>query len=291
MKDGIVLLDKEWGISSAGALNKLKWMLKPTKIGHAGTLDPAATGLLVCLLGKTTKLADFVQEGRKVYSGTILLGIQTASDDITGEVIAQSDELPTFEQITEASRSFIGSILQQPPAVSALKIDGRRAYQLVREGIVPEVAARQVEVFRFDLTKRDERRCDFVIHCSKGTYIRSIARDLGEALGCFGTLESLRREASLPFSVQDAKRLAETSPGDIRPWWHLVHEERWVEVDEGEEKRISHGDERLLPVLLERAVPGTTRIMGYRRDGVPKGVLLKRGEGWCFGPYFGESHP
>lgn len=289
VQDGIILLDKEGGISSAGALNKLKRLLKPRKIGHAGTLDPAATGLLVCLLGKTTKLADYVQEGRKIYSGTILFGVQTDTDDATGNIIAQTEELPPFSDVLAVARTMVGESYQLPPSVSALKINGKRAYDLVRQGVVPELAARRIEITSFELTFKDERRCEFIVHCSKGTYIRSIARDLGERLGCLGTLESLRREASLPFRVEDARRLSDISIADVMPWSSLVGKEQWVELNEVEEKKVSNGDERLLPALLERAtcLTPSVALIGYQREGDARGVLLKRGETWSFGPYFG----
>ncbi len=217
MTNGLLLLDKPAGISSAGALNRIKRNLQLKKIGHAGTLDPMATGLLVCLVGSATKFALQAGAGAKRYSGTIRLGLRTDSDDITGQVLDTSAEIPPFSQIEKFSKEFIGKISQRPPDVSAIKVDGVRAYKLSRRGQKPNLLEREVEVEEFALVERDRETIGFYLVCSKGTYVRSIARDLGERLGCGACLASLRRELSLPFNVSSAKKLDEISIDDIMP--------------------------------------------------------------------------
>ena len=215
---GILLLDKGQGLTSARAIEKVKRKLSLKKIGHAGTLDPMATGLLVCLINRATKIASLVGAGQKVYSGTIRLGLVTSTDDITGDVVAESEEIPPFPAIYEAWRSFEGEIGQVPPSISAIKVNGMRSYALVRDkGIIPELKARTIQIASFDLSPVDERELSFRIACSSGTYIRSIARDLGALLGCGGTLSSLRRDASAPFRVEEAKTIEEIQLTDLIP--------------------------------------------------------------------------
>lgn len=203
----VILLNKPAGISSAKAVAILKKRLNLKKIGHAGTLDPFATGLLVCLSDKSTKLADNFQGGYKVYSGTIKLGIATDTEDITGTVISTSDKIPTADQIRQVSRQFVGLIKQTPPAISAIKVNGKRSYQLARSGQAVELKEREVEVFSFEIPKIENEIVHYLIKCSKGTYIRAIARDLGLALGCGACVNTLCREESFPFKLQQAKEI------------------------------------------------------------------------------------
>lgn len=217
MIDGLLLLDKPEGISSAGALNKIKHKLQLKKIGHAGTLDPMATGLLVCLVGRATKLASQAGLGQKRYSGTIKLGLQTSTDDITGQITASCENIPDFSLVKQMSQEFVGLINQLPPDVSAVKVDGVRAYKLSRKGIKPTLVERQVQVTRFDVIELKRDLIGFNVICGKGTYVRSLARDLGQRLGCGACLASLRREESLPFDILMAKKLDEISIGDIIP--------------------------------------------------------------------------
>lgn len=215
--NGLLLLDKPAGISSAGALNKLKHRLRIKKIGHAGTLDPMATGLLVCLVGRATKLAGLAGGGCKRYAGSIRMGLQTDSDDITGKIMSSSDMIPDFAAVQAVAREFVGVIKQRPPDVSAVKVEGVRAYKLSRKGIKPQLTEREVEVSKFELFEQERGLFGFELVCSKGTYVRSIARDMGLRLGCGGCLSSLRREASLPFDIIMAKKLDEIGIDDIIP--------------------------------------------------------------------------
>ena len=202
---GVFLLNKRAGFSSAQAIALLKRRLGIKKIGHAGTLDPFATGLLVCLVNSATKLADSFQSGVKSYSGVVLLGITTDSDDITGAVLSESDSLPTAEAVIACAKTFIGKFLQIPPRVSAIKVSGQRAYDLQRKGKEFELQARETEVYSSSFEMLDAHNLKFELCCAKGFYVRSFARDLGEKLGCGATLAVLQRDASLPFSLQQAK--------------------------------------------------------------------------------------
>lgn len=214
-RSGVILLDKQQGITSMKAITEVRRALKVERIGHTGTLDPMATGLLVCLIGKATKLAALFEAGRKTYTGTIQLGITTHTDDLQGDVLTTSTQLPTFADVLAIRDRFLGKIQQVPPKVSAVKVKGVRAYRKVFRGEDVVLAPREVTIFSFDIEPKTETLIQFKIECSKGTYIRSIARDMGEVLGCGGALESLRRTRSEPFSIADARRVYELTDADI----------------------------------------------------------------------------
>jgi len=218
---GVLLIDKPRAISSAGILNQIKRRLGRIKIGHTGTLDPQATGLMVCLTGGATTLAQFFAENTKVYSGEIVLGVETSTDDLEGEVLAQREVLSSEEEIRLGSRQFVGEITQVPPRVSAVKVDGERAYKLARQGEEFDLKSRLVNVYSFLISDIKEGRIFFEITCSSGTYIRSIARDLGRLLGCGGALGPLRRTGVGPFNVSQAIIPDAVSMDQIRPWWEL----------------------------------------------------------------------
>ncbi len=215
MKDGIILIDKPKGDSSAKVLARVKHKLGVRKIGHAGTLDPMATGLLVCLVNGATKMADKVQSGKKTYTGVIKFGIITDSDDITGNVISKFDDLVDLSKLPEIMKSFRGEITQLPPKISALKVGGVRAYKLARSGEAFELKPRTATIDLFEVEKITDDEIRFKVICSKGTYVRALARDIGEALGCGGCLKELRREASEPFDVKNAKLVEALSENDI----------------------------------------------------------------------------
>lgn len=277
MSCGVVLIDKHVGISSAGIVARLKKRLNTSRIGHAGTLDPMASGLLVCLAGSATRLASFAQDGTKVYSGTIELGLTTSSDDITGEVLSRSERTPDFSDIVEAARGFVGEIQQVPPRVSALKIDGERSYQRARRGEEFEIKPRTVRVDCFDVIPGEERRFGFRVQCGKGTYIRSLARDIGEKLGCGGCLASLRREATAPFSVQNALPVDEAGAADVLPWDILFPEALKLTVADSDAAKLVNGEKRMLGLVSERAGSSArTQAIYYRENSSTPLGLLKR---------------
>lgn len=202
---GWLIIDKPAGITSSAVVNKVKWALDANKAGHAGTLDPEATGLLAVALGEATKTVPYIADALKAYRFTVRLGQATNTDDTEGEVIASSDTRPTDAEITAALAAFTGDIMQVPPKFSAVKIDGQRAYKLARDEAEFEIAARPLFVEELSLAERpDPDHAVLEMICGKGGYVRSIARDLGEALGCYGHVQTLRRIWSGPFDLDDA---------------------------------------------------------------------------------------
>ncbi|MBL9074279.1 tRNA pseudouridine(55) synthase TruB [Tabrizicola sp.] len=200
---GWLVVDKPAGITSTAVVNKVKWALSAQKAGHAGTLDPDATGVLAVALGEATKTIPWITDALKCYRFRVVLGAATETDDASGAVIATSDMRPTAAEIEAALAAFRGEILQVPPQYSAVKVDGERAYDLAREGEAMELAARPLWVERLVVTGRpDGDHVDLEMVCGKGGYVRSIARDLGAALGCLGHVAWLRREWSGPFRAE-----------------------------------------------------------------------------------------
>ncbi|WP_375174320.1 tRNA pseudouridine(55) synthase TruB [Pseudooceanicola sp.] len=201
---GWLVVDKPAGITSNAVVNKVKWAFNAKKAGHAGTLDPEATGVLAVALGEATKTVPFVTDALKAYEFTVRLGQATNTDDAEGEVIAESDLRPTDDEIKEALSPFIGEILQVPPKFSAVKIDGQRAYKMARDGEEVELAARPLWVESLILMDRpDADHVVLELVCGKGGYVRAVARDLGEALGCKGHVLRLRRVWSGPFNAAE----------------------------------------------------------------------------------------
>jgi tRNA pseudouridine55 synthase len=201
---GWLVVDKPAGITSTAVVNKVRWALDAKKAGHAGTLDPEATGVLAVALGEATKTVPFITDALKAYEFTVRLGQATNTDDAEGEVIATSDLRPSDNEIKAALSGFVGDIMQVPPQFSAVKVDGQRAYKKARDGEEMELAARPLWVEELLLIDRPD--ADHVVlemTCGKGGYVRSIARDLGEALGCKAHVKSLRRIWSGPFQAED----------------------------------------------------------------------------------------
>ena len=214
---GWLVVDKPAGVTSAAVVNKVKWAFSAQKAGHAGTLDPAATGVLAVALGEATKTVSYITDALKCYRFMVSLGAATTTDDAEGEVIATSPARPTDADIAAALAQFRGDIQQTPPQFSAVKVDGARAYDLAREGQVMDLAPRPLWVERLDLiTRPDPDHVELDMVCGKGGYVRAIARDLGQVLGCLGHVQWLRRTWSGPFisaegiSLAEIDRLAQT---------------------------------------------------------------------------------
>ena len=207
---GWLVVDKPAGITSNAVVNKLRWAFDAKKAGHAGTLDPDATGVLAVALGEATKTIPFVTDALKAYDFTVRFGEATTTDDAEGEVIARSDDRPQDEAIRAALAPFRGEIMQVPPRFSAVKVEGERAYALARDDAEFELAARPLWVEELEMTARpDADHAGLHMVCGKGGYVRAIARDLGEALGCHGHVTALRRVWSGPFELSDAVTLDE----------------------------------------------------------------------------------
>jgi tRNA pseudouridine55 synthase len=205
---GWFILDKPHGMTSTQAVGKVRWLFGAAKAGHAGTLDPLATGLLPIALGEATKTVPFLQAGGKRYRFELQWGAATSTDDAEGEVVATSGLRPDEAAVRAMLPRFTGTILQRPPVFSAIKVDGARAYDLARAGEAVELAARPVTVSELTLLSHSAERASFELACEKGTYVRSLARDLAEALGTRAYVTALRRTAVGPLTEQDAVPLA-----------------------------------------------------------------------------------
>jgi len=204
-ESGILLVDKPVEWTSHDVVNCVRRRFKIKKVGHCGTLDPNATGLLVLLLGRATKLSQKLMVQDKTYSGTMRLGAETTTQDAEGDVVSTGDYSEiTPEHVREVAADFVGEIMQTPPMVSAVKVDGKPLYKLARKGEVVERDARAVTVHYLDITRIELPDVDLEVRCSKGTYVRTICHDIGARLGCGAHLLSLRRLRSGDFDVKDA---------------------------------------------------------------------------------------
>lgn len=207
---GWVLIDKEPGVTSNAVSNKVRWLFNARKAGHAGTLDPDATGLLAVALGEATKTIPYITDTLKEYSFIVKFGEETSTDDTEGDVLNTSQLRPTNEEIRESLKNFIGEVEQVPPKFSAVKINGNRAYKLARNKVDVNIAPKLVQIDTLELTSRTNiNYASFKMVCGKGGYVRAIARDIGRVLGCYGHTQSLRRHWSGIFEVKNASKLGE----------------------------------------------------------------------------------
>jgi len=277
---GLVVVDKPGGLTSHDVVARVRRLAGTRKVGHAGTLDPMATGVLVVGVGRATRLLGHLTLTVKAYDATVRLGAATTTDDAEGDLLERS---PTTgldaDAVVAAARAFVGDIAQRPSSVSAVKVDGRRSYARVRAGELVELPERPVTVH--ELTVRDVRRegdwldADLTVRCSSGTYVRALARDLGGSLGVGGHLTRLRRTAVGPFTLAEAHRLEDLAAG-VRVLDLDVVARRCfpaVDLDEDAARAVRHG--RPLPLALEHA--GPVALVG------PEGGFLalyeRRGEG------------
>jgi tRNA pseudouridine55 synthase len=230
------------------------------RVGHTGTLDPFASGLLVVLVGRATRLAQYLAELSKEYEGTIKLGEATDTCDSTGEIVERCDSWSAMddERIREAARRLTGKYAQVPPAYSAKKVAGQRAYRLARRGEHVELEPQEVEVAEFEIHERQGPRLQFRCLVSSGTYVRALARDLGRELGCGAHLEVLRRQSVGPFRVSQSMTLADVDPSTrLRPSLEAVQHLPVVVVDEDTHRRIGHGQ----PVELTYLADGPVAVV------------------------------
>ena len=209
MINGIINVYKEKGFTSHDVVAKLRGILKQKKIGHTGTLDTDATGVLPVCLGNATKLCDMLTDKSKEYVATMRLGFCTDTQDVSGEVLQTKEVLVTEEEVEKAILSFVGPYNQVPPMYSALKVNGKKLYELAREGIEIERKARNVEIFEIEIMNISLPDITMRVHCSKGTYIRTLCHDIGMKLGCFGTMLTLERTKVAAFLLENAYKLSE----------------------------------------------------------------------------------
>ncbi|MVT00865.1 tRNA pseudouridine(55) synthase TruB [Devosia sp. L53-10-65] len=251
---GWVVLDKPYDFTSTQAVGKVRWLLNAAKAGHAGTLDPLATGILPIALGEATKAVPQVQDGIKVYRFTIGWGKATTTDDTEGEVVATSDVRPEQGALEAVLPRFTGTIMQRPPAFSAIKVDGERAYDLARAGETVELAERPIDIDAIELVSHSPEESVLEVTCGKGTYVRALARDIAEALGTVGHVTKLHRAAVGPFTDDDAVSIEEleaAEAGEARDALLLpvsagLEDIEEIRLDAGQAKAVSHGNAVLL---------------------------------------------
>lgn len=207
--DGILVINKEKDYTSHDVVAKLRGILRMKKIGHTGTLDPQAQGVLPVALGKGTRLVELLTEKKKTYRAVLRLGVETDTQDMTGTVLSEKEVSVTEEEVRKVCRSFLGHQLQVPPMYSALKVNGKKLYELAREGKEVERAPRPVEFYEINVESVALPLVTFTVTCSKGTYIRTLCHDIGQKLGCCGAMEELLRTASGKFTLTDSYTLAE----------------------------------------------------------------------------------
>ena len=207
---GVLAVHKGGGMTSHDVVNKVRRLFGTKRVGHAGTLDPMATGVLVVLVGRAAKACEYISSDRKAYRAVLKLGIETDTEDITGEVLRRSDDIPSFDAVADACRGFVGEIKQIPPMYSALKVNGQKLYDLARQGVVIEREARDITVYSLSCKatdKDDEVILD--VECSGGTYIRTLCADIGAALGCGGVMAALERREACGIDISECCTLDE----------------------------------------------------------------------------------
>jgi tRNA pseudouridine55 synthase len=280
---GLLILDKPRGITSRDGVNRaLGWFPRGTRVGHTGTLDPLATGVLVVCIGVATRLTQYVQDMDKTYEAGLLLGARSDTDDIDGTVEPVSvDRPPDEESVTRALQSFIGAIEQIPPQFSAAKVTGRRAYALARKGEAVTLEARRVQVYGIKVQSYAYPRLQVEVRCGKGTYIRALARDLGMRLACGAIVETLRRTQVGPFQVANALSLdadARTAWAALLPLAGAVAQLPRVELSEGDERRLRQGQSIRFPGSAALGSSAECAVFGSRGELVA--VARLRDEHW-----------
>lgn len=275
-RDGIILVDKNEGETSFEAAGRVGRILKVRKVGHAGTLDPFATGLLIVLLGQGTKLFPYLVSGVKEYTGILRLGVETDTQDLHGEIL-NVRPVPEFvpEELRARARDFVGEIEQVPPKFSAVRYKGKRAYEYARKGIDVRLGARKVKIHSFDILSVDLPELTVRVVCSGGTYVRALVSDFGKALGTGAHLTALRRLASGPFDIRDAVNIDEVSGAEqkyavgerVIPLGRALPHLRAVKIDDIIARKIRNGYKPKMSDLLawqnDLGSPGEeVRLMG-----------------------------
>ena len=239
--DGFLLLDKEKGISSNQLVQKVKKSLSIKKVGHLGTLDPMATGLMILAINRATKFSSYFLESDKSYDASIQLGSSTDTDDAMGNIISSSDIIPNEEDINKSLASFIGQSMQIAPFFSALKHKGKPLYRYAREGEFISKPPREINIFSIKNIICEHNKCSFIVHCSKGTYIRSIARDLGDKLNSGGHLSALRRLSQGIFNIKNAMTIENIELNKLITIEEAFSELSEIQLDSNQTKFFMNG--------------------------------------------------
>jgi tRNA pseudouridine55 synthase len=278
-KQGLVIVDKPGGMTSHDVVARIRRLAGTRRVGHAGTLDPMATGVLVVGVEKATRLLGYLTLTEKEYHATIRLGQSTSTDDAEGEITGEASAADvSAETLAKAAASLTGEIMQVPPGVSAIKVAGQRAYRLTRAGAAPELAARPVTVYEFKILAErrngDALDLDAIVRCSSGTYIRALARDMGRQLGVGGHLTRLRRTRVGPYCIEDARTLEQLAERfDVIPLAQAAQAAfPRRDLSEDEARRLAHGG-RLAPAssAASAAHPGP---LGPTAAYAPDGMLI-----------------
>ena len=273
MKSGSLLINKEIGLTSRQEVNNVSHRLGEKKAGHIGTLDPFADGLLIVLLGSSTKISPFLEVMDKTYLATLKLGIKTNTGDLTGEVV-ETKEIPelTKAKINDVLGTFLGKNTQIPPIFSALKVNGQPMYKYARKGIEIERKPREIEIFKIYLVSFEKDEITFLAKVSKGTYIRTLGEDIAERLGTVGHLTKLTRTEIGPYSLKDAKKSSEVNDEDLVPMEKMLAHLKSFEVEGDLAKKALNGMHFRLPIndetILLKDKDGIIAL--YKRE--PNGV-------------------
>ena len=268
MPNGILVIDKPAGWTSMDVCAKIRGILHERRVGHGGTLDPMATGVLPVFVGRATRAAEFAEKGDKEYAAGLRLGVVTSTQDTTGEVLEEREVFVTGEQLERALAQFRGDILQVPPMYSAIKVDGKKLYELARRGKEVERKPRPVTIRELQLSGWPDAGGDFQlrVRCSKGTYVRTLCHDIGQLLGCGGCMSSLRRTMAAGFTLADAvtiEDVRERGEALLRPLDSLFAGYPAVTLrSPGQEKRVRCGN----PVTLPGTLDGTYRVYGLEGE-------------------------
>lgn len=277
MPNGILIIDKPQEWTSHDVVAKLRGLFREKRVGHGGTLDPMATGVLPVFLGRATRAVEFADQSSKEYLAGLRLGLSTDTQDITGRVLESRPVSATAEELSAVLARFQGDLMQVPPMYSAVKIGGKKLYELARKGDEVERKPRPITIYELEfLGQTGQNEYSLRVRCSKGTYIRTLCHDIGAALGCGGTLSSLRRTEAAGFSLQDAVTLDQVAGAAGRgeaealllPVDHFFHRYPSLTVGPGQEKSIRNGAS-----FPWKAPPGMYRVYGPRGDFLMLGYL------------------
>lgn len=276
MIHGIINVYKEKGYTSHDVVARLRGILKQKKIGHTGTLDPDAEGVLPVCLGKGTKLCDMLTEDQKTYRAVLLLGRKTDTQDVSGETLSENEVTASIKEVYETIQSFVGDYQQVPPMYSALKVNGKKLYELAREGKEVERKARPMKIYQIMIHEIQLPRVSMTVTCSKGTYIRTLCHDIGEKLGCGGCMEELLRTQAGRFHLEDSLRLQEIEvlAGISQIGEHIIPIDRMFEeypsvvIQNSEQKFLENGNPFYRRQILKNSkLSGDTKVRVYDENG------------------------
>ena len=271
---GVLIVNKPQGVTSHDIVNRIRRLYSTKRVGHTGTLDPLATGVLVILIGRAAKAAEYLSADTKEYIATLRLGLTTDTEDVTGAVLSQSEDIPCYDNVVSVVKSFEGEILQIPPMYSALKVDGQKLCDLARKGVTVERKARPITVFSIECTPTDEAT-DYIlkVKCSSGTYIRTLCADIGAKLGCGGVMATLCRSDVGGFSIDEAVTLEELESLELnerfallKPIEKLFDDLPSVKLPAFYEKLSRNGCE-IYQSKIRTSLPISSRVKLYGADG------------------------